>query len=210
MCVVVGGGKVAARKCEDLLEAGAHIAVISPTIDPRFEALLGDSRITVEGIVYTSGILTRLKPLLVFAATNDPQVNRQVATDARVVGALVDTVDEYSADPIVNDFSSMATIRRGPITIGIATGGASPALAAHLRKRLEAVVGPEYGQLAEALATHRNDVRARISSEADRRQLWQTIIDSPALDLFLKGSPDAANAVIQEIIAAFLTGKPHT
>src|SRR5438105_1739159 len=125
-CVVVGGGNVAARKIPDLLAAGAQITVISPDLVPLLLAASQRQEIDWRPVAYAPGQIAALRPLLVFAATDSAAINREVAAEARTIGALVDSVDGSDA----GDFSSMAAVRRGPITVAISTGGASPALAA--------------------------------------------------------------------------------
>ena len=173
--VVVGGGAVAARKVSDLLDAGAEITLISPTLHPDLAAL--GARIDVRLTVYAPGMLAALRPLLVFAATDSHEVNQQVAAEARELGILVNVADEGSE----GDFATMATIRRGEITIGLASGGASPALTRHLRAALEGVIGMEYDTLARWLGDLRPLVRVQVTPEARRRDLWRAILDFPGI-----------------------------
>lgn len=200
--VVVGGGGVAARKVADLLEAGAEITVISPALHPEISAI-GD-RIEIRLSPYTPGMLAALlahekRPMLVFAATDSPEVNRQVADDARELGIPVGVADD-SAD---GDFTSMAAFRRGSITLAVATDGTSPALAAHLREKLEAAVGMEYATLAAWLAELRPLVREQ-ATPAARRDLWRAILASPALDRLRAGDEAGARAIIDGLVAQWL------
>src|SRR5258707_24777 len=110
LVVVVGGGRVAARKVVDLLEAGAEIILISPTLHPDLAALV--SRFQHYASVYAPGMMVEmiewdLNPLLVFAATDSPEVNQHVADEAHDLGILVNRADNGSG----HDFSSMAAIR---------------------------------------------------------------------------------------------------
>ncbi len=117
--------------------------------------------------------------------------------EARSIGALVDTVDSGNK----RDFTSMAAFRRGSLTIAISTGGGSPALAAHLRKRLEAVIGPEYATLADWLGEFRPLVREQVRSEAAREALWQAMIDSPELELLKRDDQAAARQLVEKLLA---------
>jgi siroheme synthase-like protein len=106
----------------------------------------------------------------VIAATDDPAVNRQVHDDADAAGVWVNAAD----DPANCTFTLPAVLRRGSVTVSVATGGASPALAAWLRDRLAgSEVGPEYEVLADLLA----EARA-----AGPRGDWRNILDSGILD----------------------------
>ncbi len=199
LVVVVGGGRVAARKVADLLEAGTQIILISPTLHPDLAAL--GNRIEHYQTVYVPGMMTEmidwdLNPLLVFATTDSPEVNQQVADEAHDLGILVNRADHGSG----HDFSSMATIRRGDITIATATGTASPALAAHLRRKIEAEIGVEYATLARWLAELRPFVKTNVPS-ADRPTLWRTIINSAVLDYLRAGDEAGARAIIDTLVA---------
>src|SRR4051812_15198652 len=93
-CVVVGGGKIAARKVPGLLNGGALITVISPHLEPILLDLSRQKKVDWRQSAYAVGMLAELRPLLVFAATDDPGVNRAVANEAWTIGALVDIVDD--------------------------------------------------------------------------------------------------------------------
>lgn len=193
--VVVGGGTVAARKAAALLDAGAQVVVISPALHPALAALA--TRLEYQPRRYEPGLLARLlpAPLLVFAATDVHAVNAQVTAEARDLGLLVDVADDASA----GDFASMAVLRRGEITIGLATGGAAPALAAHLRARLEHEIGAEYATLARWLGELRPLIRSTLPPAA-RRTLWHAIVASPALERLRAGDEAGARAIIDALI----------
>ncbi len=165
-CVVVGGGSVAARKVETLARAGADIHVVAPAIDAAIHSLPGVrcherpySPDTLEGAV------------LVFACTNDPAVNRRVADDARAAGAWVNVAD----DPANCDFRVPASLERGDFRITVSTGGASPQLAANVRRRLEPLFGPEYGALVEELRRARTIVLEQINDSQTRREVFEVL-----------------------------------
>ncbi len=187
-CVVVGGGAVASRKVAGLIAAGASVTVISPLLHPELQSLAASGVITVRLSVYLSGALADLHPLLVFAATDNAIVNQQIAEEAHQLGALVDIADS-GAD---SNMLSMSTLRRGPITIAVSTGGASPALAAHLHEKLDGFIGEEYTTLADWMAESRSHVRENIPNQTDRAALWQHILKSSILDQLRQGDQTAA------------------
>ena len=199
LVVLVGGGRVAARKVADLLQADAEITVISPALHPDLAAL--GSRIAHLQSVYVPGMFAEmidwdLNPLLVFAATDSPEVNQQVADEAHDLGILVNRADDGRG----HDFSSMAVIRRGDLIIATGSGGSAPALAAHLRAKLEAEIGEEYTTLSLWLGELRPLVKAKVTLKA-RPNLWRAIIASPALDYLRSGDQAGARAIIDSLIA---------
>jgi precorrin-2 dehydrogenase / sirohydrochlorin ferrochelatase len=126
--VVIGGGRVAARKVAGLVEAGARVRVIAPrVINPvRAEAVVRRR--------YRKGDLKGA--VLAFAATNDRRVNRAVALEAhrrRIPVNVADSLEECT-------FLVPARVTRGAVQIAISTSGTSPRLAKELRKKLEAVL----------------------------------------------------------------------
>lgn len=191
--VVVGGGSVVAHKVGDLLVAGADVTVISPLLHDELTSSI--DRFAWLETEYAAGMLATLRPLLVFAATDVPEVNRQVAEDARALGILVNTTDDNKT----GDFSNMAKIQRGDITIALATGGSSPALTAHLRERVGSVVGEEYATLARLLGEFRPLVKAQIPA-ARRAMLWQAVLASDVLAHLRDGDEAGARAMIKALI----------
>ena len=125
--LVVGGGPVALRKVLGLVKAGAAVTVIAPDVVDGVAEIA-----TVEQRPYATGDLTGFQ--LVVSATNDPTVNAKVAADARDAGIFINSAD----DPDNCTFILPAIARRGPITVAISTGGASPALAGRLRDEIAA------------------------------------------------------------------------
>ncbi|MBV8117919.1 MAG: hydroxymethylbilane synthase, partial [Candidatus Eremiobacteraeota bacterium] len=155
--VVVGAGDVAARKAEALVAAGYPIFVVAPSIGLRMRSLVSD-RNCAERPYEPQDVQGAA---LVIAATDDDAINFQVVRDARAAGLLV--CDATDAER--GDFSMTATVRRGDITIGIDTGGASPAFAKRIAAELERAIGPHYAEAAQTLARMRSYVQAMLPPE---------------------------------------------
>jgi precorrin-2 dehydrogenase / sirohydrochlorin ferrochelatase len=196
-CVVVGGGRVAVRKVAGLLEAGAEVVVISPHFDTSLLKLAAEGLIQTQQNSYTPGMLMVLQPLLVFAATNSSEVNQQVVNEARSLNLMVNAVDDMSN----SGFSSMAVIRRGSISIGIATNGASPALSAYLKTQIAAAVGEEYTLMAHWLAELRPLVSNKLTTNAAREMFWRSVVASPILEHLRQGDEALAHAELEKLWA---------
>ena len=185
-CVVVGGGAVAARKVDGLLECGARVAVIAPTLVPALEALWHAGHIAVRQRPFTASDLDGA--VLVIAATNDAAVNAQVAREARARGIWVNVVD----DPAHCDFILPAVVRRGDLQIAVSTGGRSPALARWVREDLERRLPAEYGALLALVADLRQELRrAGVAVPPER---WQRAVDDEVLARLRAGDPAGARA----------------
>jgi siroheme synthase-like protein len=156
--LVVGGGRIALRKIEGLLKAHAEVTVVAPSIIDEIRGL--PVRIVDRG--YESGDVAVAR--LVITAADDPAVNAAVAADATALGIWVNSAD----DPGNCTFTLPAVARDGAVIVAVGTGGASPALASHLRGELERWLG-EIGaaDAALALAAQRGELQADgISTES--------------------------------------------
>ncbi|HOB75588.1 MAG TPA: bifunctional precorrin-2 dehydrogenase/sirohydrochlorin ferrochelatase [Phycisphaerae bacterium] len=164
--LVVGGGEVAVRKVAGLLQAGATVRIVSPNF---CQPLLNLREVTREARAYSPECLDGV--CLVFACTDDRQVNAAVAADARARGIWCNVADE----PSECDFFVPAVHRQGELSISVGTGGASPRLAALLRDRLASHSGPEWGILIEELARARGLIKTRVADPGLRRQILDTL-----------------------------------
>jgi len=167
-CLMVGGGSVAERRVDALLAAGAQVTVISPRVTQPLAALAAEGRIGLESRGYREGDLAGND--LVFVATDAGEVNAAVAREARERGLWINATD----DPAHCTFILPALVRRGDLTVAVATGGTSPALARAVREELEAYLTAEYATLAAIAAEARREVRAAgrvVTAEAWRRAL---------------------------------------
>lgn len=190
-CLLVGGGSVALRKALTLLAEGADVTVISPEFHPDFASL------TVNHIhdVYRETTLHQIRPLLVFAATNNEAINRQIVSDAQAAGMLVSTADNSSED----DFSNMITLDKAPITVAISTGFASPVLGQSLRDEIDSLMGDHYPTLATWLADLRQSVKEKVGSIARRRDFWRTVMASDILGLLRQGQIESARSLLDDL-----------
>ena len=147
--VVIGAGRVAARKTRTLLAADAVVTVISPNAGVTIRRLARTKRIRWVRRRYRRGDLRGAR--LVIAATDDLMVNTLVTAEAKRRNLLVNCI----APPSAGNFIVPSQVRRGGITLAISTGGTSPAFAKRLRRDLERFLGHEYPQLLKAMGAAR-------------------------------------------------------
>jgi precorrin-2 dehydrogenase/sirohydrochlorin ferrochelatase len=152
-CLVVGGGPVAESKVEGLLDAGARVTVVSPALTERLARWATAGRIAHHQREYIRSDCDGQH--LAFSATDRRDVTEAVAADARRRGVWVNAAD----DPVYCDFLLPSVLRRGRLQIAVSTGGASPALAARVRRDLEPYFTPEYADLVELAAEVRRELR---------------------------------------------------
>ncbi|HZU79559.1 MAG TPA: hypothetical protein VE991_06550, partial [Acidimicrobiales bacterium] len=109
-------------------------------------------------------------------------------------GVWVNSAD----DPAHCSFALPAVWRDGPVSVAVATGGASPALAGWLRDRLGAAAGAQVGALAELLGEARTRLRAegRSTEEVD----WRALLDGPVPALVASGRVAEARSMLSEAL----------
>jgi precorrin-2 dehydrogenase len=188
-CCVVGGGSVAERKVEGLLAAGARLTVVSPTLTPRLQALARAGHLRHVGREYRAGDLAGQQ--LAFAATDDGAVNAVVAAEAHARGVWLNAAD----DPPHCSFILPSVLRRGPLQVAVATGGASPALSRAIREELEAYFTEDYAALASLAAEVRQEVAGATPRPSARA--WGHALAPDLRRLLADGRRDEARAQLR-------------
>ena len=190
--VVVGGGRVAVRKIEPLLELGAEVVVVAPAVDDRIREWAASGRLTLVERTFDAADLA--DSWLAFTATDDPAVNAGVHQAAEAARVWVNSAD----DPANCSFTLMSVVRRSDLVVAIGTGGRSPALAAYLRRMLTEELGPEYDTVLNLLAEAREDLRAegRSTEDAD----WKRAFDSGIVDLVRAGRVAEAKELLRSCL----------
>ncbi len=190
--LLVGGGNVALRKAEALLDAGVAITVVAPSIDERLRALLERPDAEIYERAYEPADLADVD--LIVAATNDAGVNARVVADARAGRILVCD----AADPENGDFTMQATVRVGDLTFTVDSGRSSPAFAARIAREVRERFGPEYDAAARTLARLRTYVRATLDP-AMRQRVMRELADRPVEELARMNPVQAEHAAEETI-----------
>lgn len=200
--LILGGGPIGARKARRFARE-ARVLVVSP-------AFCGDDFGGAERVRAAPGPedvgewISRTDPALVVAATDDPMINDAAEAAARDAGALVNRADERGA----RDAGSVvvpATARDGDVVAAVATGGRSPTVSKHLRRRLEDVVSG-----AETVAAATAEARAALDAAAvppeRRRRALNAAAGDPAVWEAARsdGSPEAVRRAVDGAIEAVL------
>lgn len=161
-CLVVGGGEVALRKVQPLIDAGASVTVISPQVTADLASLAESGRISLLRRSYRTGDMRGYQ--LVYAATDDREVQRRLFEESRTLNILINVADA----PEFCSFIVPSVIRRGRLQVAISTEGASPATARLLRQRMEHWLGDEIEVLLEVMAAARAWLKSH-EMDADAR-----------------------------------------
>jgi precorrin-2 dehydrogenase/sirohydrochlorin ferrochelatase len=191
-CVVVGGGRVAARKIGPLLDAGAVVLVVAPECAPGIEQAASEGRVALIRRPYQAGDLQGAD--LAFAATDSRAVNARVADDADALGVRVNVAD----DPARSSFQVPSAARCGDVTLAVSTGGRSPAFARRLRQELEQFLTPERLALLELYAELRGEL---IAAERPTAEAAWDGVDCEALRLLRAGRRVEALDLVRASVA---------
>lgn len=176
-CLVVGGGGVGTRKALYLLDCGAIVTVVGPTISEKLQQLSGATGLVIEPRPYRTADLEGM--FLVIGATDDRNLNRRISQDADQRGLLCNISDQ----PEICSFILPAVVRRGDLVISISTSGRSPALSKKLRKELEKQFGDEYAEFLRLMGAIRGQLLRRSQASESHRALFEELIRSGLLDL---------------------------
>ena len=184
--IVDGGETVAARRVERALSAGALVEVYNDHLDGEFDSLKDNPNLTH----FTRALIpSDLKGSVVaYGASEDEARDKLMHSAAKLHGVLANVADvgEYC------DFITPSVVDRSPLVVAISSGGAAPVIARILRARIESLLPPAYGRLAEFVGGFRESVTSRIKKTRDRRRFWENAIEGPVGDLFLAGDAVAA------------------
>ena len=189
-CLVVGGGEVASRKVALLLDAGAQVTVISPEVTDEIKELAGSQRVTLLRRAYRTGDMQGCH--LVYAATDDRDLQRRLADEARQSGIFINVADA----PEFCSFIAPAVVRRGRLQVAISTAGASPAFARQLRLRIEQDLGEEIEVLLELMGELRDWLKRREPDPAVRARKIAALADSGLEQALRRGDSKAVEAII--------------
>jgi len=180
-CLVVGGGKVALRKVETLLEYDTSITVVAPEFESKLEYHANRGRIALEKREYQSPEASNFG--LVISCTDDADLNRQVSEDCRSAGVPVNVADA----PGLCDFIFPSVMRRDCMTAAIATDGRAPFISGHLNLVLDTVFPKHWERLMKHAAVFRRRVQERWVDDTEQKNAcygrfldadWKSILES--------------------------------
>ena len=192
-CVIIGGGTIAEGKISKLKETGAQVTIISPDATPAIQKMAKKGVVEWTARKYQTGDLEGA--FLGIAATDVRQVNQQIFQEAEELGVVLNVVD----DAELCAFIAPSIVERGPVTVAISTGGASPALARKLREAIAEAPALEWADLANVLSKARKQIKKR--GVAVDPQRWQCCLTPDLLSLAQAGKDEQ---VLEQIMSTLL------
>lgn len=189
-CLVVGGGRVAARKLRTLARAGARITVVAPELDDEVAREAESLHVTHVARAFQDSDITDCA--LVVAATDSVAVNEHIAALAREHRIPVNVVNQ----PEAGTFIFPSVVDRDPVTIAVSTGGRAPALARWLREHLETMIPDRFGDLARLIGRYRDAVKHKYPTVDGRRRFWERALHGQLSEFLFHNQPQQAARIL--------------
>ncbi len=183
-CLVIGGGSVAERKVENLLEAKASVKVVSPNITQALQGMIDKGQIEHERRNYREGDLEGFS--VVIAATNSREVNAQIYREAVARKVLINSVDDSEH----SSFIVPSVVRRGALQIAVSTSGRVPYFARKLRQYLQDLFYADIGEDLEQLHRLRMDLlRRKFENPDEKMREMSALLDPKIKEILEKMNP---------------------
>lgn len=191
-CVIIGGGQIAEGKISKLLDSGAKIIVISPDATQGIRGFAERGQIEFDLRKYQEGDLQGA--FLVIAATNDRVVNQEIFEEAEKQGILLNAVDDMPRC----SFIAPSIVEKGPVTVAISTGGASPALARKLRENMEVSSALDWADATGVLSKARQIIKDKQIAVDPQR--WQCCMTDELLTMIQAGHENEALDLLMDLL----------
>lgn len=199
--LVVGGGRVAQRKIETLLEHGALVNVVAREFNRPIASMVEKGLIQYAGQDFAESHLDHI--FLVIAATSDVSLNRHISEQAQQRGLFVNAVDQ----PSECNFIVPSVLRRGDLVVAVSTSGKSPAFARKVREDLEEHFGEEYASFLTLMGNLRELVLSRGLSQEQNKVLFEKLISSPLLVSIRDNNWERAAYIVSDVLGSFFPPK---
>lgn len=171
-CLVVGGGSVAYRKTQVLLDYQAYVHIVAKDICQDLQDLASSrNEITISKRDFSSDDLEDM--LLVIAATNDAMTNKYIAAQCMQHRVPVNVVD----NKVLSTFILPSYVKEDNLVAAFSSGGKSPALTQLLKAKEKDILTPFLGQLNEALGSLRPEIKGLYETEEERKAAYNRIIE---------------------------------
>ncbi len=202
--IVDGGNTVAARRVKRALLAGAWVHVFNPSLCEEFLPLLENNNLIHHTRPFRAEDVA--DAIVAYGASEDKARDKLLYDASVQAGVLANVADmnEYC------DFITPSVVDRSPLVVAVSSGGTAPIISRVLRARIESLLPPAYGRMAEFLSQFRGRVAEEIQGGRNRRRFWESLIDGPVGDLFLAGKSKAAGSMLVSELEAVAGGTKST
>ena len=194
-CLIVGGGDVALRKVETLLEYKSDITVIAPEPNDKIEYFAKKGELKLEKREYRSPEASDFG--IVISASNKKDINARVSEDCRKAGVPINVVD----NPPLCDFIFPAVVKRDILSVTVSTDGQAPFLAGQLRLILEDIFPKRWKKIAGYAAKYRKKVMARWRGQSEKKaQCYNRFVQVDWQTILKEKSEDEIEALLDDLV----------
>jgi len=184
LCLVLGGGEVAERKVLMLLKFGAIAQVISPNVTKRLSRLAETGKIRIIKRGYSYGDLK--DAAIVFAATDNRDINISIKKEADELGIPVNVVD----DPELCSFIVPSIVKKGPIIIAISTSGLLPMFSKRLKRQIHDIITKDYLKYVKLIGGFRKMLIKEVKDPKLRKKIMKEISNCSPDEIIKMGLKD--------------------
>lgn len=188
LVIVVGGGAEGMKKVNSLLTQDCKILVISDKVNTQFANYIKQKKIDFKKTkLKDGGFLSKYKPFLVMAVTDDRELNRKIIQKAKKMKCFVYASD----DPEVSDFAHPSVINiEDTVQIAISTGGRSPAMARKLKLQAEKIfkkiIKKEDIYQIKLQQIARDAAKKIIPTQLERKKFLYSVLNDKAIKQLIK------------------------
>jgi len=165
-CLVIGGGKVAEQKINQLLECKALVRVVSPKISDYIESL----PVTIINRSYRSSDLDDIK--LVFATTDNKQVNQKIFRDAKKRDLPINVSDQ----PQLCSFYMGSVHQDGDLKVAVSTNGKCPSFGIYIKEHINNISKGLWGKALNELAIKREKIIKTLSTYTEKKKVMDKLV----------------------------------
>ncbi len=191
---VFGNGDEAYAKVRLLSNTNAHIVAFADEPEVDYAAFLSKEQVSVTAQSFSPEQVEGMT--LVFAATGDEALDRQIVDAARARSIPANAVDQ----PGYCDFYTPGLVARAPLSVAICTEGAGPVLGQIVRARIDQMLAPSLGRLARLAVDYRDAAERTIAKGALRRNFWRRFFSGHVADAVALGDMDAAKRAAENLL----------
>jgi len=188
LVIVVGGGDEGYKKVNSLLTQDCKILLISDKVNTQLSNFIKQKKIKFKKTkLKDANFLSKYKPFLVMATTNDRQLNRKIIQKAKKMKCYVYASD----DPEVSDFAHPSVINiEDTVQIAISTGGKSPAMARRLKLQTEKIfkkiIKKEDIYQIKLQQIARERAKKTIPTQIERKKFLYSILNDKTIKQLIK------------------------
>ena len=193
--LLIGGGTVAERKIQSLLDAGAHVLLVAQQLNSKITEWVEQGKVQWLGQKFQDDWVQ--EAVLVIAATNNQVLNERVSQVAQAAKKLVNVVDRQE----LCSFIVPAVIDRSPVQIAVSSGGTSPVMARQIRQQIEQQLPLHVGLMAEIAGEQRETVKQSIPTLPERRAFWEQLFAGNFANYCAQQNRVAAETELKQALA---------